>query len=190
MTALDLGAIAIVLIFLVRGIWVGFVRQLASLAGLVLGFFIAGRYYEKFSPVLASFIASPQIRFLITYTLLFLAVFLVVIAMGFVLKKVMTISLMDWFDRLLGGIFGLGKAFFLVTVAFMLLSSVLDGSNPVLSKSFSAHYLRQSAGFFRSYITDQDLKSRLLPREPAISLPVLAVPAGKTPGAGAGKIAK
>ncbi len=190
MTALDFGVLAIIVLFLVRGVWVGFVRQLASIAGLLLGFLIAGRYYQAFSPLLASFVPSPQLRFLITYALIFLAVFLAAVALGLVLKKVMTISLLDWFDRLLGGLFGLGKAAVVATVAFMLLSSFLASANPLLANSFSSHYLRQSAELFRSQIKDQELRRRFFLQEPAISLPVLSVPAGKTPRIDPEKVAK
>ncbi len=57
MNSLDFGVIAIILLFLVRGVWVGFVRQLASLAALILGYLFAGRYYEQISPRLASVIS-------------------------------------------------------------------------------------------------------------------------------------
>lgn len=180
MTALDAVVIAIILIFLIRGVWVGFVRQLASIAALVLGFIFAGIYYEEMSPLLEPLVPSPQIRFLLTYALIFLAVFLLVLLIGLVLRKVVTISMMDWFDRLLGGIFGLGKALVVTTVCFMGLAGVLAASNPLLTGSFFAPHLTKSSGFLLRFIKDQNLQRHLLPQNPAISLPTLAVPAGKT----------
>jgi membrane protein required for colicin V production len=172
MTAIDFGVIAIILIFLVRGIWIGFIRQLASLAALILGFLFAGRYYEQISPRLFSVISSPQLSFLVTYVLLFLAVFCGVLAIGFVLKKVVSLSLLGWFDRLLGGVFGQVKAGVVVTVLFMVLSGLLADSNPLMTGSFSAPYLRKSSRFLLSFVSDQNLHRHLLPKEPAI-------PAGK-----------
>jgi len=189
MTIFDTVILVIIILFLVRGVWVGFVRQLASIAALVLGFMIAGRYYQDLTPLTAAFISSPQIRFLVTYALLFLAVFCAVIVVGFVARKVVTLSLLDWFDRFLGGIFGLGKAVVVLSVLFMVASGFVAASNPMLGKSFFVPYLLKSSYFFRSFINDQDLQGRLQPREPAISLPVLSVPAGKSPRAGATKIA-
>lgn len=182
MTALDAVVIAISLIFLIRGIWVGFVRQLASIAALVLGFIIAGIYHEKLSPLLGSLVPSPQIRFLLTYALIFLAVFLVVILAGLVLRKVVTFSMMAWFDSLLGGIFGLGKAVLLTTVCFMGLAGIVAASNPLLTGSFFAPHLTKSSIFLLLFVKDQNLQRHLLPKGPAISLPVLAIPKGKTPG--------
>lgn len=179
MNSLDFGVIAIVLLFLVRGVWVGFVRQLASLAALILGYLFAGRYYEQISPRLSSVISSPQLCFLVTYALLFLAVFFGVLALGFVLKKVMSVSLLDWFDRFMGGIFGLVKAGVIVNVAFMVLSGMLADTNPLMANSLAAPYLTKSSGFLLSFIPDQNLHRHLLPREPAIAIPDLAIPEGK-----------
>jgi len=181
MNSIDFGVIAIILLFLVRGVWVGFVRQLASLAALILGYLFAGRYYEQISPRLSSVIPSPQLCFLVTYALLFLAVFFGVLALGFVLKKVMSISLLGWFDRFMGGIFGLVKAGVIITVGFMVLSGMLSDSNPLITGSLAAPYLAKSSGFLLSFIPDQNLHRHLLPREPAIILPDSAIPADKPP---------
>jgi len=190
MNSIDIGVIAIILVFLVRGIWIGFVRQLASLAGLILGYLFAGRYYEQISPRLSSVISSPQLCFLVTYVLLFLAVFLAVLALGFVLRKVMSVSLLDWFDRLMGGIFGLVKAGVLATVLFMVISGMLADSNALITGSRAAPYLTKSSGFLLSFIPDQNLHRSLLPKSPAILFPDLAIPAGQPVGTDSAKKAK
>ncbi|MHB1015579.1 MAG: CvpA family protein [Desulfurivibrionaceae bacterium] len=179
MNSIDFGVLAIILIFLVRGVWIGFVRQLASLAALILGYLFAGRYYQQLSPRLSSVIHSPQLCFLVTYGLLFLAVFFGVIALGFVLKKVMSISLLGWFDRVMGGIFGLVKAGVIIPVLFMVMSGLLADNNPLMTGSRAAPYLFRSSGFLLSFVPDQNLHRQLLPKEPAIVFPPLAIPAGK-----------
>lgn len=183
MTLLDVGVLAIALIFLIRGIWVGFVRQLASIAGLLLGFVIAGNYYKHFSTFLSPVVASPQAGFLITYALLFLLVFLSAIACGFLLKKVMTLSLLGWFDRVLGGFFGLSKAVIVATVFFMAISGVLSNQSPTLAASFFAPHLLNCSAYLLSLTRDQELRRHFLPSESAISpSPSLPIPAGKTKG--------
>jgi membrane protein required for colicin V production len=179
MTAIDFGVIVIILVFLARGIWVGFVRQLASLAALILGYLFAGRYYEQISPRLSPVISSPQLSFLVTYVLLFLAVFCAVLVLGFLLKKVISLSLLGWFDRLMGGIFGLVKAGVVVTVLFMVMSGLLADTNPLMTRSLTAPYLAESSSFLLSAVPDQELHRQLLPRKPAIVLSPAAIPAGK-----------
>lgn len=180
MTALDAAVIIIALILLIRGIWVGFIRQIASIAALILGFVAAGRYYEQFAGYTGRFIDSPQIGFLITYTVLFLLVYLLVVALGFGLKKVMSLTLLGWFDRTMGGFFGLGKAVLIMTVFFMILSGLLSSSNTLLTNSFFAPHLSTSAAYLLHFIQDTELRSRFLPKEPAIpSLPELPAAAFK-----------
>lgn len=181
MTSLDAGVIIIAIILVIRGIWVGLVRQLASIAALFLGFITAGKYYKQFSDILSPFIETPQIGFLITYGVLFLLVFLSVVLLGFLLKKVMTVSLLGWFDRMMGGLFGLCKSAIVITVLFMVLSSMLASSNPILTESFFAPYLKHASTYLLRLIKDQDLQKHFLPKEPAISpLLSLTIPASKT----------
>lgn len=182
MTYLDAGVLIILLLFLVRGLWIGLVRQLASIAALVFGFIAAGHYYQQFGVLLESFVPS-RLSFLITYGLLFLAVYLAVIGVGYGLRKVMSISFLGWFDRLMGGVFGLSKAVILATVLFMAFTGFMAASDPVLQRSYSTPYLTTSSRFFMTFIRDQKLQSQFLPREPAISiLRPLAVPEAKTVG--------
>lgn len=189
MTAVDFGLIAIVLFFLARGVWAGFARQFASIAGIVLGYVFAGRYYEQISPRLSSLVASPQLRFLLTYALLFFTVFLGAVILGFVLKKVMSFSLLGWFDRLLGGFFGLCKALVVTSVCYVVLSGILAPANPLLANSITAPYLARGSDFLLSLVADPALRQRLLPGGPALvpsqesipgGQPVRAEPAKKT----------
>lgn len=180
MTLFDATVIAIILAFLARGVWIGFIRQCASVAALVLAVLIAGRSHGQFAPIFSRFIPWPQLSFLVTYGLVFLAVFGLVIALGFVLKKVMTLSLMGWFDRLLGGLFGLLKAGIVVSIGFLALSGLLGLSNRLFAGSMLTPHLNRSASFFVGFVKDQRLADDLLPRLPAITLPEPApVPAGK-----------
>lgn len=182
MNSLDAGVLLILLIFLARGIWIGLVRQLASLAALVLGFVAAGRYYRQLGAVLESYLPS-RLSFFITYALLFLLVYLAIIALGFGLKKVMSISLLGWFDRLMGGLFGISKAVILASILFLGLTGVVATTDPLLRQSLAAPYLTTFSHFLLVFIRDEKLQGQFLPRTPAISAVVSpAVPAGKPVG--------
>ena len=169
MTPLDAGILIIFILFLIRGIWIGLVRQIASIAALVLGFVAAGLHYRQFSTTLLPYIDSPKITFIITFTLLFLLVYLTVLATGLALKKVMSLTLLGWFDRVMGGVFGTGKALFVSTFLFMILSGFLAGSNPLLTQSICVPYLSASSKFFLTFVKDKELHAHFLPKEPAIS---------------------
>lgn len=182
MNSLDLGVLVILLIFLARGIWIGLVRQLASLAALILGFIAAGRYYRQLGAVLESYVPS-RFSFLLTYALLFLLVYAAGIAVGYGLRKVMSISLLGWFDRLMGGLFGLSKAVILASILFMVLTGLVATTAPVLRQSMIAPYLTVTSRQLLVFIRDEKLQTQFLPKPPAISITAPAeVPADKPVG--------
>lgn len=169
MTTLDAGVIIITLIFSLRGIMIGFARQIAALAALSIGFVAAGRYYNQFSLYTKEYISEPQLNFVLTYALVFIATYALVIVIGMVVKKVMQVSFLGWFDRTLGGIFGFAKATFLNTLLFMALAWLLSSSSPLIQKSFFSKYLMISSEYVTALIQDEHLRSELMPKKPAIS---------------------
>lgn len=169
MTTLDAGVIILTLIFLVRGIMIGFARQIAALAALAIGFVAAGRYYKEFSHYTKEYITEPQLAFILTYALVFVSTYILVILGGMVVKKVMQVSFLGWFDRTLGGILGLAKAIFINTLLFMALAWILSSSSPLIQKSFFSKYLMVSSQYVTALIQDKELRSQLMPKRPAIS---------------------
>ena len=136
MTKLDIGVVSDTVLFLVRGVWVGFVRQLAFFLALTLGYLAAGKYYTILSQNFSPWIENAQLRFVVTYTLLFLITYVLVMFLGRGMKKVMQVTFLGWFDRTMGGLFGLAKAAFISTLVFMGLAGVLSSGSPIIQKSF------------------------------------------------------
>lgn len=175
MTLLDAAVVIIALIFVIRGVWIGFIRQTASIAALFLGFIAAGQYHEQFSIHLKPHISTPQVAFLATYVLLFLFVFVAVHLLGWLFSKVVTLSLLGWFDKLLGALFGAVKAVLVNTVLFMVLSGILSSTSPMMQKSILAPALSKSAHVLLMFVRDPDLRRYFTFKEPAIS-PLLSFP--------------
>lgn len=169
MTSLDAVFIVIFIIFFARGVWTGLVSQLAFFAALVLGFIAAGSFYEKLAPFVQKIIAPPQVAFFATFTILFLLVYFAVIASGKGLKKVAKVSLLGWFDRVMGGLLGLGKAVLLSTLVFMILSGVMSRSNAFLRKAYLYPFFAQSSRGVLQFVKDKDLRDRFQPKDPAIA---------------------
>jgi membrane protein required for colicin V production len=145
------------------------VRQAAFIAALVLAFMVAGGFSRQLAVLFKPFAANPQLSFLLTYGLLFVAVYLAVMLTGAGLKKVLKVSLLGGFDRLLGGLFGFGKGVFFATLLFMTLAASLSNSAPFLRRSYLYPFLDNSSRVVVSFIADRELRSRFRPREPAIS---------------------
>lgn len=172
-TAFDILVLFFFLAFLIRGIWIGFIRQISSLLAMLGGFFLAGYFDNDFYRVLLPYFKSSHTVFLLSYLILFVAFFFLIKLVGLGLKKVMDLTLTNWFDRAVGGLLGLIKGLFFCSLVFLVMTSYLSGSNRYLKESLSYPFLAQSSKAILAFIRDHDLRSYFLPKEPAITLPTL-----------------
>ncbi len=168
LTSFDSIIALLFLIFIARGIWIGFMRQLAAFLALVGSYWLAGRYSGELIPYVKQFVENPKLVFLASFALFFLVSAILFILAGKVLRRVMEITLLGWFDRFLGLLLGGVKAGVLSVLLYMFLSSMLSSSNTLLSKSLSAPYLKQGADVVRRIIQDRRLREEFVPKEPAI----------------------
>ncbi|MGB5883848.1 MAG: CvpA family protein [Desulfobulbales bacterium] len=170
-SAFDVLVLVIFLAFLARGIWIGFIRQISSLLAMVGGFLLAGYFDNEFYRFILPYFNDSHTAFLITYILLFIAFFFLIKLVGLGLTKVMDITLSTWFDRAVGGLFGIIKGIFITSLIFVVITSYLSGSNKYLNKSITYPFLKQSSKVILTFIRDHDLRSYFIPKEPAIQLP-------------------
>ena len=166
---LDIALMLLSLVFVLRGAWVGLIRQIASISGLVFGFLTAGHYYTQLSHFVLPIVKSPQVAFLLTFLVLFIIVYLSIRLLGLGLKKVIQISLLSWFDRVMGGIFGLGKAYFVAVVLFIATTGILGFTPPFLQQSILFPTVEHGASLTLPFIQDQELRKKFLPQKPAIN---------------------
>ncbi|MGI9568817.1 MAG: CvpA family protein [Desulfobulbia bacterium] len=169
-TAFDVLALLIFLAFLARGIWIGFIQQFSSLIAMIGGFILAGYFDSEFYRLILPYIDNSHTAFLITYIVLFVAFFFLIKLAGLGLKKVMDVTLTVWFDRTVGGLFGVIKGIFFVSLLFVLITSFMSGSNNYLKKSISYPVLSYSSKAILAFIQDHDIRSYFIPKEPAIKL--------------------
>ncbi|MFC1844913.1 CvpA family protein [Thermodesulfobacteriota bacterium] len=169
-TAFDVLILIIFIGFLVRGIMIGFIRQISSLVAMIGGFALAGYFDNEFYRLILPYIDNSHTAFFLTYILLFVAFFYLIKLAGLGLKKVMDVSLTTWFDRTVGGLFGLIKGIFFTSLLFVFIGSFLSGSNNYLKKSISYPVLSSTSNVILSFIQDHDLRSYFKPKEPAIKL--------------------
>jgi len=167
-TAFDIVAALIFLIFLGRGIWIGFIRQISSLLAMIGAFLLAGYFDDDFYRLIMPYLDDSHTTFLLSYFLLFLLFFYFIKLVGLGLKKVMDITLMSWFDRTMGGLFGFIKGVFFASLLFIMVGSYMSGSNKYLKKSLSYPVLSKSSQALLALIQDKKLRSYFIPREPAI----------------------
>ena len=169
LTGYDFVIIALLLLFTARGLWVGFLAQIATLIALFVGFVIAGQYHDKLFPFLRGVTENPHAVFWVSYAIIFAATYVVTMLLGKALTKVVELTVAGWFDKLLGGVFGALKAVVIVVLLNMLLAGVLSPENTMLRDCQLCPYVKQATELGRGLIKDGTISQTLQQKEPAIS---------------------
>lgn len=115
----DLVAAIIILLLGLKGILNGFFKELFGLIGIIGGIFIASRNGNEVGQYLSDMIFKFQNESAINFTgfLATLAAFwLVMITLGYIFKKLSSMSGLGPVDRILGFIFGASKFFLIAAV--------------------------------------------------------------------------
>lgn len=121
---LDWALAAVIVISVLAAIQKGFVRELISLAALVVGLVVASLGYARASVWFEDLTKSHDIALGLGFLTLFLAVLLAGALISLVARKLIKTAGIQWFDRFLGGIFGLvrgalvGSVILLALIAF------------------------------------------------------------------------
>ena len=179
LTYFDLAVAFIFFFFLTRGAWIGFMRQLAAFFALVGSYYLAGQYAAEFTPLTERFVDNPKLTFIITFAGIFLAAALVFTLIGKVLHRVMQITLLGWFDRLLGLALGGVKAMVIASLLYMFLAASLSTTNDLLRRSWSSPYLKVGATALQALIDDPRLRQYFQQKEPAIMQELLPKKTGE-----------
>ena len=169
-TVYDIVVIGVFAILIGRGIWLGFLRQITGLVALYLGYIAAGQYHDKIFPFLREISDNPEIVFLASYALLFIATFIAITLIGKLLAHAVQISIVGWFERILGGVLGCAKALIIVVMIHMLLGALLPPESQLIRTCQTCKPLDEAVEMTRQLIKNEDVRRAFKHREPAISI--------------------
>lgn len=128
MNLLDLILLIPVVWLCIRGLSKGFIIELASLIGLVLGILAAWYFSGYASDFLKEyFTLNEQTLRIISCIVIFLAVMLVVYLIGKVTEKIIDLAMLGWLNKILGGIMGLLKGIVLVSIILFIIERTDSG---------------------------------------------------------------
>lgn len=112
----------------------GFTRELISLAALVIGLAVAALRYRQAAAWFEDLTRSPQVAQAAGFLTLFVGILLLGSLSQWLAGKLVKTAGLEWFDRFLGGIFGLVRGvlldsvFLMVLVAFAIKPAAVAGS--------------------------------------------------------------
>lgn len=135
----DVVILAVVACFTGIGIYRGFIAEVFRLAAVVGGFIGAFLFYDAVFGRLEFLAWSDQTRTVVAFAIAFLVIAAAFLAVGWLVKRIVHLTLLSWVDRLLGGIVGCAKAGMVVWI-FILSAALLPSSRFARALGRSATY--------------------------------------------------
>ena len=161
LTGYDLVVVVIFGLFVLRGIWLGLLKQVTGLVGLYAGYIIAGQYHDRVTPFLLQISKNPKVIFFASYIVVFLATYIAVLLVGRVIAFMMKLTFTGWLDKILGGVLGGAKALLLLVMLHMVLKMALPPEDRRLVDCKTCNALNKSSDIARELIKDEDVKKLL-----------------------------
>jgi membrane protein required for colicin V production len=140
MTGLDWLIVAIVLFSVLVAASEGFMHEVFSLAGVVAGYLFAAWGYRQVAPWYVPYVNTPWVADLCGFLTIFFVVVLLAGGIGRIARFGMKEAGLRWFDRVLGGMFGLVRGVLIVMILLLALASFSPGAT-LLARSRTAPYL-------------------------------------------------
>lgn len=137
MNLLDLIIIVTMVFLVIRGILRGFFREIGSLAGVILGIWLAAVYHPGMTAYLKERMAGfdPTTLQLISFSLIFAVVLIICNLAGWGLMILMRKAFFGWADRGLGAGLAVLKGIILTYLVIVLLTFFLPSKTPLIAQS-------------------------------------------------------
>ncbi len=137
----------------------GILRELFSLAGVIVGIALAGWYYPQASVFLTRWITSVPLVHIISFLLIVFLVMLLFSYTGKLLQRTASAVGLGFLDRSFGALFGLLRGCLLCTSVMMALAAFYPTA-PWLRQSTVAPYLLRGTHAV-SFVVPRDLRQQI-----------------------------
>jgi len=139
--------ITIIGLSMVLSLWRGFVREIISVLGLVLAFFLASRFAGDASGLFDQWITQNNLANIAAFVLIFVLVMFIVGAIGFIVRKLVDLAALTATDRTLGMFFGAARGFLLIGTAFLMYTAYAKPDQPWMQNSLLTPYAIELSAF-------------------------------------------
>lgn len=159
MSILDIILLICFIPALVQGVRKGFIAQVISIASIIIGIWASSRFTEVVSEWLGKYITvSDQVMKVVAFALIFIAVFLILAAVGKLLEGMFKMVTLGWLNRLAGLVFALLKTSLILGILIMVFTSLNDTfglvSEATLNESVLYPPFKEAAFKIFPYIKD------------------------------------
>jgi membrane protein required for colicin V production len=143
MNPFDMLAIVILVICLIRGLFRGLIKEMASVIGILGGFYAAYTYYPLAVKPISVYVPNPSHHNIIAFLILFFGVAVIIGILGLLIKFLLRITFMGWMDRACGAGIGLIKGVLIVAVLAFVFTFFVPKGASLVRKSCFAPYMTE-----------------------------------------------
>ena len=123
MTGFDIAVVAVVVLSTLLAFLRGVVREAIALVSWVAAFVLALAFGGKLAVMIPGLAASPALRHVLAFALIFIGVLVAGVVVAYVLSKMIRAVGLGFLDRFLGGFFGVARGMAIVLL-FVLAAGV------------------------------------------------------------------
>ena len=120
---------------LIRGIFRGLVKEIASIIGVLAGFCAAYTYYPLLAKPLSRWISNTPYLNILSFMIIFCFIFILISMLGIIIKYLLNITFLGWVDRICGAGFGIIKGILIVAIVLISLTAFLPRGAPIIKNS-------------------------------------------------------
>ena len=135
MNLLDIIIISTMGFLILKGLLRGYLRETASLAGVIGGIFLANFFQPRMTAYLESYLPALEILPLVSFTAIFLLVLISSNILGWILKFMFWKVMQGWGGRVLGGGLAAIKGVIIIYLVIILLFFYLPAKTPLIATS-------------------------------------------------------
>ncbi|MBN1831580.1 MAG: CvpA family protein [Deltaproteobacteria bacterium] len=156
MSLLDIIAIGIMAFFILKGIFRGLIREIASFVGIVMGIWMACMFYPQMAECLkAHHVPSGPYLSPLSFVVILTMVVLVCSLLGWLLKLLLRKTVFGWSDHVLGAGFAAVKGGLFIYVAIILLTLLLPAQTPLIAESKTSQWVISSSQSMLRFISPE-----------------------------------
>jgi membrane protein required for colicin V production len=158
LTALDWLILLIVGASVLLALSQGFIVELFSLGGAVVGLLGASWGYPVLTPFFQAFVKLTAMAQLFSFLTIFFVLFLAMGITGRLLSRAAKETGMRWADRVLGAVFGLARGIIVATVLVLAFATFSPDGRMIAGSAFGRHLLGLARA--ASWLAPADMRER------------------------------
>ena len=154
MNFLDILIVIILSYCLIRGIFRGLVKELSSIIGVLGGFYAAYTYYPLVARPFSRWISNTSYLNILSFLIIFCVIFLTISLLGVLIRYLLKVAFLGWFDRICGAGFGIVKGVLIAAVILIALTAFLPKGAPVVKDSLLSPHVTLIAEKMAAVVSD------------------------------------